>query len=434
MHLPTVLVLSLLFLVQVTYGQSLTPYFNYTILESDKSLWSISQKHQVSVDQIKVLNQKTDDAVKAGDVLKIPSQGTQEDQNVTYHTVKKSDKNLWRISQKYKVSVEDLMKANNKENSIIRNGEKLKIPKNGQYIIHEVSPTDKSLWGIAKIYDIEVADLKKANQKENNLIRVGDLLIIPKEHQQAIVNTNTATDVLPINGDKEGVKAGYDFESNKWRFPYQNRRELHIFPSIKTGFTNYFQLNSVEYAAFFQNSKDYSPNKEQKNRYYYSIETPFAKSLDDTEEEYMSLAEMRMKGVENGFTYDFITLIEADPANNSYKLLPIFLVRDAFGKVQGTVEKGAFACCPDPFPLAVYSKTATKEVISHSKLLRPSIIKYTEVVHHFKNGRTVQTDSTILILQLKTDRVPDEIDSARFKNGKKTKSFSNFRRRNELNY
>ena len=200
---------------------------------------------------------------------------------------------------------------------------------------------------------------------------------------------------------------------------------MHIFPSIKTGFSNYYKLSPVEYAAFFQNSKDYAPNKEQKDRYFYSVEKPFAKSLDGEKARYLSLEEKELLDVKNGYTYDFITLIEVDSAHNSFKILPIFLIKDASGNLASTLEKGSFVCCADPFPLALYKKTAEKEITVSSTLLTPSIIKQTKIVKLLKGETVLQTNTTISIFQLKTDAVPSLIDSEEYSNGKKIRAFNN---------
>jgi LysM repeat protein len=412
-------------------AQALTPYFNYTVTKEDKTLWSISQKHAISLEEVKTLNQKTDDKVVAGEILKIPKQ-TPKDPDFIIHTVKKEDKNLYRIGLKYKVTTEELMLLNNKKNSSIRRGEQLKIPKNGQYIIHTVSEIDKSLWGICQIYGVEVEAVKEINHKKNNSIRKGDRLAIPKEHQIA-TTSEIAKTIPPINGNKEGVKAAYDIDLNQWRFPYHNRKELDIFPSIKTGFSNYYKLGPVEYAAFFQNAKDYAPNKEQKDRYFYSVEKPFVRSLDNDKVRYLSVEEQKLLGVKNGYTYDFITLIEVDSVNNSFKILPIFLVKDALGAVP-SLEKGSFVCCADPFPLALYKKTKEKEISISSILLTPSIIKQTEIINVLNGQNVVQTNTTISILQLKIDAAPSLIDSEKYRDGKKITAFSNLERRQELGY
>lgn len=427
----TLIIFVFLFRSNLLVAQALTPYFNYTVTENDQTLWSISQKHGVSLEEIKILNQKTDDKVQAGEVLKIPKQ-TPKDPDFILHTVEKKDKNLYRIGLKYKVTIEELMLLNNKENSSIRAGEQLKIPKNGQYIIHIVSDTDKSLWGICQIYDVEVAEVKAINNKTNNIIRRGERLAIPKKHQLA--TTSEPSENIPsINGNKAGVKAVYDIETNYWRFPYHNRKTLDIFPSIKTGFSNYYQLGPVEYAAFFQNAKDYAPNKELKDRYFYSIEKPFVKSLDKEQARYLSIEEQTLLEVQNGYVYDFITLIEVDSAHNSFKILPIFLVKETLGAAPA-IEKGSFACCADPFPLAMYQKTKEKEISISSILLRPSIIQQTEVVKILNGNNVVQTNSTISILQLKTDAAPSLIDSETYHNGQKTRAFDNLKLRQALGY
>lgn len=427
----TLTIFVFLLLSNLLLAQALTPYFNYTVTKEDKTLWSISQKHGVSLEEVKVLNQKTDDKVVAGEVLKIPKQ-TPKDPDFIIHTVEKKDKNLYRIGLKYKVTTEELMLLNNKKTSTIRRGEQLKIPKNGQYIIHIVSETDKSLWGICQIYGVEVEDVKKINNKKSNSIRKGDRLAIPKKHQMA-TSSEDRVPLPPINGNKEGVKAAYDIDLNQWKFPYHNRKELDIFPSIKTGFSNYYQLGPVEYAAFFQNAKDYAPNKEQKDRYFYSVEKPFVKSLDNDKVRYLSVEEQKLLAVENGYTYDFITLIEVDSANNSFKILPIFLIKNTFGAVP-PLEKGSFVCCPNPFPLAMYQKTKEQEISVSSILLRPSIIKQTKTIKVFNGKNGLETSTRISILQLKTEATPSLIDFEEYKNGKKTRAFTNTERRQELGY
>lgn len=174
--------LCLLFFLSPFLSQDMPPYFYYTVTKSDKSLWGICQKYHLTVEVIKEVNKKTDNIIKAGDVLKIPRKKNSAD-NFTIHMVTKEDKNLWRISRQYQVTVNEIIHLNQKENNSILIGEQLKIPKNGKYLIHIVSKKDKSLWSLSNTYDVSVKDIQDSNKKKNDIIHIGERLIIPNDHQ-----------------------------------------------------------------------------------------------------------------------------------------------------------------------------------------------------------------------------------------------------------
>ena len=109
------------------------------------------------------------------------------------HIVKRGE-SLAVIAKKYKVNVDDLIKANNlKKPYIIRPGQKLKIPE--RRISKKLKPSDKSLKNckiihkvkkgetlikIAKKYHVWVRDLRKINNLKNDTLRAGQLLCIKK--------------------------------------------------------------------------------------------------------------------------------------------------------------------------------------------------------------------------------------------------------------
>jgi len=109
------------------------------------------------------------------------------------HIVKKGE-SLALIAKKYKVSIEELIKANNlKKPYIIRLGQKLKIPEKKNIskisnktktiqsckVVHKVKKGE-TLIKIAKKYHVWVRDLRKLNNLRNDTLRVGQLLCIKK--------------------------------------------------------------------------------------------------------------------------------------------------------------------------------------------------------------------------------------------------------------
>jgi len=102
-------------------------YIFYTVQKGD-SLWSIARRFGVSVSDIKRWN-NVDKRIFPGDILLIvlPEKSTE---SYKIYTVKKGD-TLIKISKKFNVSVEQLKRVNNLKTTKIYPGLKLKIPERG---------------------------------------------------------------------------------------------------------------------------------------------------------------------------------------------------------------------------------------------------------------------------------------------------------------
>lgn len=102
----------------------------------------------------------------------------------------KSGDNLWDIAQRNRVSLENLMDINHlKKNSILRVGDKLKIPSE-KALIHVVN-RGETLWSIANRYNLTVDAMKSANTLRNpNCLNIGDRLTIPSRNSIQIAQAN----------------------------------------------------------------------------------------------------------------------------------------------------------------------------------------------------------------------------------------------------
>jgi LysM repeat protein len=427
----------------VIKAQSPNSYFVYTVTEEDKSLWAICQHHNVNVETVKALNKLTRNSIRVGKELKIPKQTQiQDGGNMILHVVTKEDKNLWRICQRYAVMIDTVQKINGMESSIIKLGAILKIP-NNHLVVHTATRADKSLWRICKNYGVNLTDLKEFNNKKNNSIHRGDRILIPKEwisQKEIIVIKNQKIEAESLW--QSLGKPVFDLAKNKSKFPSKKKKTFRIDPKLVNNLALSHKLDSVEYVQLYQQSSQQSSliynsynYKEMKNMYYYSIEEPFL--LDLTSLDYYPLADKSERNIEHGYAYDFVTIIEIDSAKNTIQIIPVFLYKDYFGNVEkyfGKPNTGAFSCCASPHPLAYYSKTSKKETIGFSELLSPSVLKYTEVNKRLQDGNIVQTDSSIVILQLETFDIPTMIDIEEYKNGKKIQGFVRTQRRKKLGY
>ena len=97
-----------------------------------------------------------------------------------YYTVKKGD-SLYSIARVYDISVEDLKKANNLTDNILSIGQVLKIPDivlKSDTNIYYVKKGD-SLYKIAKLYGVSVDDIKKLNNLTSDNLSIGQEILIP---------------------------------------------------------------------------------------------------------------------------------------------------------------------------------------------------------------------------------------------------------------
>ena len=103
-------------------------------VQSGESLWSIAQKYNTSVDSIKQNNNLDSNMVFPGQVINVGGSASQSSNSntssnsgsVSTHNVK-SGESLNIIANKYGVSVNALMKANNLNGYLITPGQTLKI-------------------------------------------------------------------------------------------------------------------------------------------------------------------------------------------------------------------------------------------------------------------------------------------------------------------
>ena len=113
----------------------------------------------------------------------VPTQPFEPDIPYLTYTVQRGD-SLWKISRKYEVPVNDIISFNNLSSVNLQIGDELKIPLTSQdnntasktYTVK----TGDTLWSIAKNFDVSVNNLKAANNLTSNLLSVGQTLTIPQ--------------------------------------------------------------------------------------------------------------------------------------------------------------------------------------------------------------------------------------------------------------
>ncbi len=150
------------------------PSYYYTVLKGD-TLWSIARKFNLSVDKLKSINNLNSNLLSVGQRL-IVSENSLSESNT--YIVKKGD-TLYSIAKKYNLSVDELKSINNLGNDTLSIGQKLIIKDNKiENKVYTVKKGD-SLYSIARRFDTTVSTLADLNNLSSSLLFVGQKLLIP---------------------------------------------------------------------------------------------------------------------------------------------------------------------------------------------------------------------------------------------------------------
>ncbi|UQF39406.1 LysM peptidoglycan-binding domain-containing protein [Vagococcus lutrae] len=184
----------------------------YKVVAGD-TLYSIAQRHGVSVAQLKQWNQLSSDVILVGQVLNISSTVTETEkpstpqvtQPSTPQATEKSYKvasgdTLYRISQRFGVSVQNIKDWNYLKSDVIFVGQQLVLKQPTNSVKPSPTPMAPSrpdvssstyrvksgdtLYSIARRHNMTVAQLKSLNQLTSDMIIVGQTLKISGQTEE----------------------------------------------------------------------------------------------------------------------------------------------------------------------------------------------------------------------------------------------------------
>ena len=158
---------------------SLLPETTYTVQRGD-SLYSIAAKYNTTVEELKRINGLTTNILSIGQVLKLPSNESAEspsvDEGISY-TVQKGD-SLYSIAKKYNVTIDEIKELNNLTINLLSIGQVLLIPSSTPLETTYTVQKGDSLYSIAKKYNTSVDKLKELNSLTSNMLSIGQILIV----------------------------------------------------------------------------------------------------------------------------------------------------------------------------------------------------------------------------------------------------------------
>lgn len=161
---------------------------NYYTVKSGDSLWSISKKFGITVDELKQANNLTSNLLSIGQNLIIPTKETETTKNE--YIVQKGD-TLYKIANKFNTTVDNLKSINNLTTDSLSIGQVLKLPSTTTSTNTYTVKSGDTLYAIANKYNTTVDTLKSLNNLTSNTLSIGDVLKLPG-------NSTTSTDTYTV--------------------------------------------------------------------------------------------------------------------------------------------------------------------------------------------------------------------------------------------
>ena len=150
----------------------------YKVVKGD-TLYSIANKLDTSVSELKKINNLSTNLLTVGQVLKIPTKVVDLG-NTEIYQVQPGD-TLYSIANRYGISLSELKAINNLSSDLLSIGQLLNVPSGLSLVNTYVVSSGDTLYSIAKKFDTTVSKIKEVNDLNNNMLSIGQKLIIPKE-------------------------------------------------------------------------------------------------------------------------------------------------------------------------------------------------------------------------------------------------------------
>ena len=197
--------------------------FIFHQVKAAETVYSIAKQHDVSVETIYRYNPESRNELLENEILRIPDQEVagkvdgllREDDNYFYHNVQPGE-TIFALSRRYESTVNDIFAVNPNVDEALKTGELVKIPKkqdrsdvvdvnrnDGEFFFHTVESGD-TFFSYKRRFGVDKNELIALNPQLNDGLNVGLTLKIPANHIKKI-------EVIPFNDNafvKHKVKGG----------------------------------------------------------------------------------------------------------------------------------------------------------------------------------------------------------------------------------
>ncbi len=150
---------------------------NFYIVQKGDSLWSISKKFNISVEQLKEFNNLTTNLISLGQVLNLPVEKIPEIPIEREEYIVVAGDSLYRIAERFNTTVEEIMRLNSLTTTNLSIGQRLILLQSDNIFTYTVKRGD-NLYSIARSFNTTVDSIKRKNNLKSDLLSIGQKLII----------------------------------------------------------------------------------------------------------------------------------------------------------------------------------------------------------------------------------------------------------------
>ena len=215
--------------ISESIANAINTYFtsaNIYIVQRGDTLFSIANKFNITVDELKQANNLSNNALIIGNELIIPKSkelddnqtGDDEEMDMYLNYKVQSGDSLFSIANKFNTSIDIIIDVNNLESNNLSIGQILKIPTsttsiNTNYNNYTVLKGD-SLFSIANKFNTTINAIKNLNNLSSNNLSIGQILKIPSSNGNNEIQENYFSYTVKPNDSLYKIATNYQTSVN----------------------------------------------------------------------------------------------------------------------------------------------------------------------------------------------------------------------------
>ena len=258
-------------------------YYKHTVVEGE-TVDGLCKLYNVSLKEMAEVNNSVQAGIRSGEQLKIPFKKAAYTSTVAPRNVKhivQKKQTLYGISKIYNVSIDDIIKLNpivKEQNNSVEVGQELTILSDGKHFenpyyigedddfVYVKAEKNLSLDEVSKTFDINTAEILRANPLLKGTVKKGTLIKIPKPEEvytvveETIIEDKTVEEKVIVSDPlyfeiPENKVEAIDYMANPFEIRIGVMLPLNISENERIGLNS---LNDPKENTFYRNTQHFT--------------------------------------------------------------------------------------------------------------------------------------------------------------------------------